>query len=622
VLAAAGTWRIETVDYNYYNTGEYASLALDSNDYPHVSYYEYIDPYGHRLKYAHWDGTSWQIETVEYEEGWFGEAGFLYISMALDDFEYPHISYYEFGNLGNPGFKYAHWNGAEWQKETIASGGAYMSLALDGSNYPHISFLLYNNGLQYARWNGVEWWYETVDSGYLGWYTSLALDSSDYPHISHYDVGNHSLKYAQWDGSEWRIETVDSDGRVGEYTSLALDDSDYPHISYYDYSNHNLKYARWDGSEWQIETVDSDGEVGKYTSLALDDSDYPHISYYNESNNNLKYASWDGVSWQIETVNLAGSGGDYSSLALDSVGNPHISYYDGNYFNSGYLKYARWDPNSFHLLEPEKGGVVNTLTPSLDWGDSPFPGYESYTLVWGEDPDFETYNEVSDIDESEYTLSGGLEDGDRIYWRVKSIDDEEGEYWAVEMDWYFDVELGGGVDVVDFGADATDEGVLVDWRCEGGEPAGVRVLRGDVEPEAISGLMPGASARYLDRGVEPGGRYVYWLEVTEADGTLERFGPTQAVAVPEETFTLVLDAAYPSPARDAVNFAYSIPEDSHVVLTVYDLSGRRIATPVDADQAAGRQEVSWNCAEIPSGVYLYRLETSAGSRTRRLLISR
>jgi flagellar hook assembly protein FlgD len=59
-----------------------------------------------------------------------------------------------------------------------------------------------------------------------------------------------------------------------------------------------------------------------------------------------------------------------------------------------------------------------------------------------------------------------------------------------------------------------------------------------------------------------------------------------------------------------------------VVLTVYDLSGRRIATQVDADQAAGRHEVSWNCGNIPSGVYLYSLETNTGSLTKRLVVSR
>jgi len=103
---------------------------------------------------------------------------------------------------------------------------------------------------------------------------------------------------------------------------------------------------------------------------------------------------------------------------------------------------------------------------------------------------------------------------------------------------------------------------------------------------------------------------------------VSRFGPTEAVTVPEEAFALLLDAVYPSPARNAVNFAYSIPEDGRVVLTVYDLSGRRIATPVDSDETAGRHEVFWNCAEIPSGVYLYRLETNVGWLTKRLLISR
>jgi hypothetical protein len=164
--------------------------------------------------------------------------------------------------------------------------------------------------------------------------------------------------------------------------------------------------------------------------------------------------------------------------------------------------------------------------------------------------------------------------------------------------------------------------VLVGWTVTGDVPAGLRVLRGDAEPTYISGLMPGASARYLDRGVEPGGSYIYWLEVTDADGTVERFGPTEAVSIPEEAFTLALYAAYPSPSRDAVNFVYSIPADGRVVLSVYDLSGRRIATPVEADQAAGRHEVSWNCGDIPSGVYLYRLETNAGSLTRRLVVSR
>jgi hypothetical protein len=38
-----------------------ASLAIDSQDHPHVSYY---DKTAGSLKYAHWDGAAWHIETV------------------------------------------------------------------------------------------------------------------------------------------------------------------------------------------------------------------------------------------------------------------------------------------------------------------------------------------------------------------------------------------------------------------------------------------------------------------------------------------------------------------------------------------------------------------------------
>ncbi|MCX7022195.1 MAG: T9SS type A sorting domain-containing protein, partial [bacterium] len=67
---------------------------------------------------------------------------------------------------------------------------------------------------------------------------------------------------------------------------------------------------------------------------------------------------------------------------------------------------------------------------------------------------------------------------------------------------------------------------------------------------------------------------------------------------------------------------YSLPADGRVVLSVYDLSGRRVATLVDSELTAGRHEATWNCGEVPSGVYLYRLETAAGSLTQRLVVSR
>jgi len=69
--------------------GFYTSLALDSADRPRISYYSLAD--GSVLKYASWDGTAWQIETVDSNAG----SGY-YTSLVLDSANRPHISHYDF----------------------------------------------------------------------------------------------------------------------------------------------------------------------------------------------------------------------------------------------------------------------------------------------------------------------------------------------------------------------------------------------------------------------------------------------------------------------------------------------------------------------------------------------
>lgn len=227
--------------------GSYNSLVFDANDNPKLSYKETWDS---ELRYASFNGRDWIIYTVDSVGSEIGSSG-SYNSLALDVFGNPHICYMQ--SIPSGGLKYAHYNGSSWHLETIDSGGAGVgfdtSIAVDSAGRVHISYYSFIVGtfdcyLKYAVSSGSGWEITAVDEGNgVGQDTSLALDSNGNPHISYYDGGNGDLRYASFNGSEWNIRIIDSIGDVGESTSLALDTNDEAHISYYDRTNTDLKYV-------------------------------------------------------------------------------------------------------------------------------------------------------------------------------------------------------------------------------------------------------------------------------------------------------------------------------------------------------------------------------------------
>ena len=429
VLATAGGafadgWQVETVD-DYGQVGWHTSIAIDSNNNPHISYFDLSNG---DLKYAYWTGYAWSITSLD-TTGTVGP----WTSIALDSTDNPHISYYDDSNSD---LKYTYRAGSTWLYSSVDVAGylgLFTSIALDSNDNPHISYKDYSiNALKYAYWTGSAWSITSVDtSGDVGLYTSIALDSNDNPHISYFYHSGYDLKYAYRTGSAWSITSVDTGGDVGWHTSIAVDSNDNPHISYYDNSNFDLKYAYWIGSTWAIASVDIIGNVGGYTSIALDSNDDPHISYYDESNGDLKYTHRPGgPGWKFTSVDTAGDVGKDTSIALDSSDNPHISYCDKN--NMG-LKYAFYNqaPHEFALLSPPHYSYFYILG-TLDWEDSDDGGQNEmrYDLWFSTEPDFDPRQERIGLIESEYTFRAGqLVDGETYHWKV-AADDGYDQTWC------------------------------------------------------------------------------------------------------------------------------------------------------------------------------------------------
>ncbi|MCW8822561.1 MAG: T9SS type A sorting domain-containing protein, partial [Ignavibacteriaceae bacterium] len=85
---------------------------------------------------------------------------------------------------------------------------------------------------------------------------------------------------------------------------------------------------------------------------------------------------------------------------------------------------------------------------------------------------------------------------------------------------------------------------------------------------------------------------------------------------------------YPNPFNPSTKIGYSIPQTSQIQIKVYDILGKEIETLVNEEKPAGNYEVTWDAANLPSGVYFYQLrvgglETSSGQgfiETKKMLL--
>jgi hypothetical protein len=79
---------------------------------------------------------------------------------------------------------------------------------------------------------------------------------------------------------------------------------------------------------------------------------------------------------------------------------------------------------------------------------------------------------------------------------------------------------------------------------------------------------------------------------------------------------------YPNPFNPTTAISYSVVRTSNVQLSVYNLLGQKITTLVDGVKNPGKYSIVWNAVDLPSGVYVYRLEVDNVVRTRKMTLLR
>jgi hypothetical protein len=112
---------------------------------------------------------------------------------------------------------------------------------------------------------------------------------------------------------------------------------------------------------------------------------------------------------------------------------------------------------------------------------------------------------------------------------------------------------------------------------------------------------------------DAGQAMVYVIEATgEATAT-----EADVLGIPEG---YVLSQNYPNPFNPSTNVVFEVPENANVEVSVFDVTGTLVQTLASGTFAAGQHEVTFTAGDLPSGVYIIRMQTPFGTMARKAML--
>jgi len=232
-----------------------------------------------------------------------------------------------------------------------------------------------------------------------------------------------------------------------------------------------------------------------------------------------------------------------------------------------------------------------------------------------------------------FSTGGGIQSGSNFVWSTAgqgAIGISTGNYVVKSGFWYV-ADLSSAVDVAitAFHVEYDGEAVTVSWDVASDAPfEGFNVYRSEGDARAFERLnelpLDAEEVRsYRDATAMPGKTYDYRL------GALDRGGETYSLEMRIElpSMPLTLFQNVPNPFNPSTRISFFLPDPDRVRIEIFDVSGRRIAVPVDGRYAAGRHSVHWNGTNaagsaVASGVYYYRMTAGKTAITKKLVLMR
>ena len=80
-----------------------------------------------------------------------------------------------------------------------------------------------------------------------------------------------------------------------------------------------------------------------------------------------------------------------------------------------------------------------------------------------------------------------------------------------------------------------------------------------------------------------------------------------------------LSQNYPNPFNPSTSISYTVPNQSHISLKIYNTMGQEVRELVNEIKSPGVYNVTFNASGLPSGVYFYKLKGNGISQVKKMV---
>ncbi len=505
-------------------------------------------------------------------------------------------------------FTYQIWNGTSWESDYRFSD----TYTPEGWLIEEVTQV----------WNGSQW---TNSGRWVASYTINGLEDTA--------VGQN------WNGANWenisrKITTYDLNNRIIEKLTQEWSGTDWENwyrnfFSYYPSGNLETGiYQSWYNSNWNNQIRDSftwnaNNYVLERLTEVWNTNDWENSSKINYTylpTNSLQmrlHSSWSGTVWE----------NDYQYVfSYDSNGN-QIEYLK-QIWNSGWKNEYRYLYEYFLSSNPLstddlRSSDVYQVWDVVQWQDSLRRSYTYNVQNLFEHILFEISLNGTGWTNYHQSLYSYDSNGNCDMIIAQSWNGSSWEnYYRGIYTWLYIVP----VEFISFTADVNENNVTLSWTtATETNNQGFEVQRAKTnEGYEVVGVVQGNGTTteinyysYIDLEI-PDGVYNYRLKQIDFDGSFEYSDVIKVIVGTPHIFSLQQN--YPNPFNPSTQITYQLAENSNVVLKVYNLLGKEIAVLVDEQKEAGIHKVNFDASSLPSGVYLYKIETAGLIKTKKMML--